>query len=433
MSENKKKDINDVCIVGDGFAGLNSARLLAKKGINCKLYSKGYGASQLWVGTFDFLDYDGKNLQDAYNNFLNDFPSHPYQNISYNEIETSFNDFFQEFPDLVSFVENGHYLNKSVLTLIGNLKPCIGIWNSICNDYKGFSSDTIVLLIDFQEFNNSAMNLVAKGLRNIYKSLFKVIRLSFSKLLTHWGVNINQTKHEKLSDFRIGNYFDTHYNNLNQFTDYLLTELQDSCPETERDKIQLILFPPILGIKKNKEILGSLENLLGIRCKELVAFSPSLMSNRLMGIFDSKLESLSVDRKKRLELIDLKKGKNKGNMIWELKFKNSKGLNEVIYSKYVILSTGSVFTTGLFENLDNLEKKFNDLNIHIPNKLSQNFEISFDNIGIESHLFVCGAASYLLCDNVNDELEVEYGTGLGLAISTSHKISNYISNKIKKG
>jgi anaerobic glycerol-3-phosphate dehydrogenase len=432
MNNDENRKILDVCIVGDGFSGLNCARLLAKKSIKCEIFSKGYGASQLWVGTFDFLNYEGGSLQNAYSRFINDFPDHPYKYLSYDEVKQSFNEFFQEFPGFNYFLEHDNFVNKQVLTLIGNLKPCIGIWHSIFNEFDELSPDTIILLIDFHEFNNSAMYLFKKGLESKYESIFSIVKLSFTEVLTCWGIGKDDKQLDNLSDFRIGNFFDSNYENLRPFCEYLQDQVKKSYPDLEQGRVKYILFPPILGIDKNSQIIKSLGKLLGIPCREVVAFSPSLMSKRLMKIFDSKIDSYSITRNKRLELVDLKIAKNEGKRVWQLIFKNSKGDEKIIFSNYVIFAIGSVFKTGLFESKHNLELKLKNLDIQIPNNFSSNFEIQFSNGTTESGLFACGAASYVLCENLDDDLEIKYGAGLGLAISTSFRISNYISDKVQK-
>jgi anaerobic glycerol-3-phosphate dehydrogenase len=432
MSKKKNRMVLDVCIVGDGFAGLNSARLLAKKSINCEIFSKGYGASQLWVGTFDFLNYEGDSLQNAFNRFINDFPDHPYSNLSYDEVMESFSEFFQEFPEFHFFLEHENFINKKVLTLIGNLKPCIAIWNSIFNEFDELSSDTIILLIDFYEFNNSAMDLVKRGLESKYKSTFRVVKLSFTEVLSHWGIGKDDKQLDNLSDFRIGNYFDSNYENLSPFCDYLRKQVKKSYPDLEQERVKYILFPPILGIDQNAQIIKSLENHLGICCREVVAFSPSLMSKRLIKIFDSKIESFSITTNKRVELVDLKLAENGGKRVWQLIFKDSKGDEEKVFSQYVIFAIGSVFKTGLFENKHNLELQFKNLDIKIPNNFSSKFEIQISDGRKHSGLFICGAASYMLCENLEDDLEIKYGTGLGLAISMSYRISNCISDRVRK-
>ena len=53
----------DAIIIGGGFAGMNAARLLSKKQINCEIFTSGFGASNLWVGTIDFLKSQTNNLE----------------------------------------------------------------------------------------------------------------------------------------------------------------------------------------------------------------------------------------------------------------------------------------------------------------------------------------------------------------------------------
>jgi len=424
-------EILDVCIIGDGFAGLNAARILGKNNLNLEIYTAGYGASQLWVGTFDFLNYQGKNLLDAFTSFKKDIPTHPYCFLTYQEIETSFNEFFSAFPEFHKFTDNGHYSNEPVLTLIGNFKPCIAIWRSIFKDFDKFNPKSSIILIDFYEFNNSAMDLVAKALNENYESDFKVLTLSFTQILREWKIDLNRANIDNLSDFRIGNYFDKNLDDLEKFTEYLIIELQTQYPKIQKEEVKFLLFPPILGIENNVQILEKLKNLLDIECNELVAFSPSLMSRRFMKVFNNILEKNSIKINKRFELSDLKIIEDAEEKIWELTFRNAKKEIKEIKSKYVILAMGTLFQTGLFEGKQDFIKIFQNLGINIPNKLTESFEIVYEKDKESSNLFVCGAASHSFIKSLDEDFEIIYGTGLGLAISSSYIISKHIIRRLK--
>ena len=62
----------DVIIIGGGFAGMNTARLLSKKKINCEIFTSGFGASNLWVGTIDLLKSQKTDLDKEFNQFKNE-------------------------------------------------------------------------------------------------------------------------------------------------------------------------------------------------------------------------------------------------------------------------------------------------------------------------------------------------------------------------
>ncbi|MFO7795875.1 MAG: hypothetical protein ACQERB_07380 [Promethearchaeati archaeon] len=424
-------EILDVCIIGDGFAGLNAARILAKSNLKLEIYTAGYGASELWVGTFDFLNYQEKNLLDAFTSFKKDIPTHPYCFLTYQEIETSFNDFFSTFPEFHEFIDNGHYSNEPVLTLIGNFKPCIAIWRSIFKDFDKFTPESRIILIDFYEFNNSAMDLVAKALNENYESDFKVLTLSFTQVLRNWKIDVNSANIDNLSDFRIGNYFDKNLKDLEKFTEHIIIELQKQYPEIQKEQVKFLLFPPILGIKNNFQILEKLKNLLDIECNELVAFSPSLMSRRFMEVFDDILKNNSIKINKRFQLSDLKINEDTEEKIWELSFRNAKNEIQIIKSKYVILAMGTLFQTGLFEEKQDFIKTFQNLGISVPNNLTEYFEIVYTKNEKRSNLFVCGAASHSFIRSLDEDFEIIYGTGLGLAVSTSYKISKHIIRHLK--
>ena len=421
----------EVVILGGGFAGMNTARVLSKKRIICEIYSSGFGASNLWVGTIDFLKSQTDDLEKEFNQFKNKIPNHPYKYLDFNEIDVAISNLSSEFPELYFFKNNGKIRNNLVLTIIGNLKPCIGVWGTIFHDISLFNDKSITFLIDFIEFNNSAMDLVRKSLKDLYKGNFEVLNLSFIELLKRWDPNIhNENLPLKLSENLIANYFDNYKDNITVLANYILTELKKQEKKISISENFYFLFPPILGIKYNQNIIENLSKELNGKCGELVALSPSLMSKRFIQQFEKRLENLSVKINKGFILIEIEPNLEKDYFGWRLIFENRKGEKKIVKAKYLVLATGSLFQEGLFYSNETIKNNFNKLSIPFPNKMTNSYEIVFNSErNKNSNIFVCGSALYILMGGISDEAEIKHGTGLGLAIATSSKVAKEIIHR----
>jgi anaerobic glycerol-3-phosphate dehydrogenase len=427
-----ESNILDVCIIGGGFTGLNCALLLGKEDINCEIYTTGYGASNLWMGTFDFLNYRSIYIKESFNDFKKQFPEHPYKWFNFEEVNNALLRFFDDFPQIKYFQDQNRMLNKEVLTSIGTLKPCLGIWHSLFYDFKSLNTESNLILVGFNEFNNSALHLVKKALEENFESNFYLLSLSFNELSTKIeGEDKGKggSSASKLSEFKLGRFFDSNYNEMEIFSDLVREALKRQISEIPQEDISYYLFPPILGIDKNKEILENLSSSLDSNCHELIALSPSLIANRLMNLYAAKLKNFGIKTNKGRKLIGLDLEKLDKQKVWNLKFEDNKGDTETILSKAVIFSNGTMFQAGMFETIRKMKQGFERIKIDLPNKLDQNFQLTKNKEDDPSNLFVCGAALYNFTDQISDEVEIEYGTGLGLSVISSYKVANFLTNK----
>jgi hypothetical protein len=234
-----------------------------------------------------------------------------------------------------------------------------------------------------------------------------------------------------LSENLIANYFDNHFDNIAILGNYILSELKNQDTEISRSEIGYYLFPPVLGIKYNLNIMDMISKELNAKCAELVAFSPSLMAKRFIQIFEKYLEDLTVKINKGYTLSEIGKILERNEVMWNLTFENRAGDKKIVKSKYMILAIGSLFQEGLFYSNVTIKNNFNEISIPYPNKMTNSYEILINSeITKNSNIFVCGSALYTLMGEMSDEEEIKYGTGLGLTIATSSKVANEIINRI---
>ena len=423
----------DVCIIGGGFTGMNLARILAEKKVISEIYTSGIGASQFWVGTVDFLNYNKEDLKHSFTEFKSNNLKHPYKRLEWDLINFSFKDFFLAFPNFEFFENNGDLSNRYVLTTLGNLKPCIGIWNTIFHNFDSLNNDSIVILVNFIEFNNSTMHLVEKSLKDNFPGKFFVLEVSFIKLVQDWDTNeqISQLQ-GALTEIKIADFFDNNLEKIEIIADYIKSEVVKQLKNIQQNKIICYIFPPVLGIRKEQEIIKKLSKILNAECKELVAISPSIMSKRLNNEFENRLQKLDIGINKNLILTNIKKIRDKGDITWELTFSDKKGNKETIKAKFVVLAIGTMFLEGIFSELNDLKRIFNSFSISLPNSFSDSFELLFNSRDNQkTGIFACGSAIYLFVEGITDNEEIKYGTGLGLSIATSAKVGEKILEYLK--
>jgi anaerobic glycerol-3-phosphate dehydrogenase len=427
---NESQTTTDVSIIGGGFSGLYLGILLKMKGIHCEIFNSGTGASQFWVGTMDFLDYHhNKDLESSFNEFNKEIPHHPYGFLNFNQINRSFIEFSSQFPEFTFSIENNKITNKYVLTTLGNLKPCVGMWNTIFHELGKLDKNSIVILVDFSEFNNDAMYLVAKNLKETFSCTYKILKLSLKKLFDYWEENEDQTEIKgRLSEYRIANYFDTHSDKVNVFGDYIQKELKNQNPEINLDIISSILFPPILGLKAERKIISLLSKYLKIECRELVALSPSLMSKRFNNSISEKVKELEIPIHNNFTFIEFDKI-NDQEPHWKLKFVNKDGKIIKVRSRFIVIAVGTLFQEGALAEFKEFKELWEKNSISIPNKLSSSFELLF-NDDTKSNIFVCGSALFSFMKHLDDEDEIKYGTGLGLSIVSGAQIAAQLEKTI---
>jgi len=425
MKKLEPTDTCDVCIVGGGYSGMNLARLLAKNGINCNIYSAGYGASNLWAGTVDLLNFPCENLNVELAKFQVSIPQHPYSKIGMDLIYNSLDEFFEAFPDLYAFKDDVNYINQPILTMLGNLKLCVGLWNTIFKDFDKLNTKSICVLIEFEEFNNSAMYLVAKGLQSQFPGTFLVLTLSLYEILAQIDPDLaKKIQNNKISLNNLASFFDLYNLSMGIFARYIKSEIEVQYPKVQTDFVSYYLFPPVLGIVP-KKVISSLNNHLHGECFELAALSTSLMSRRLINQFEQKLELLSLKINKGFVLTSLERN----GLNWNCIFEKNKGEKLQIVAKNVVIATGSLFIKGFLADEVETANKFNELDLEFPGGLGVNFEIN--STQKSSKIFAIGSAAFLM-SQCTDEDEYRDGTGLGVSISSSYAVAQKIIQDSKK-
>ncbi len=301
-------------IIGGGFAGLNAARLLSngapKSGFKIDIHEGSMSASQLWAGTMDFLispaEYS-RNLKTYFHEFVKHNPTHPYSHITWENATQGLDEFFEAIQEMTSFKGGNEYANRNVLTMLGTRKPVIGTWCSNFHAFNSLSEDVLCILVNFQEFTNSSMNLIKKSLEERYPSQFALISISLRKIFKEIDPKLSgQIKDGNISLYSLARFFDSHESNTiaKTLSTQILTHLKEEINIHEYGK-RIYIFPPLLGKSNTMEIIQRLSDSLDSPCFETLSLFPSIMAQRLQSQLDSKLDGSLITRVKGSTLKDI--------------------------------------------------------------------------------------------------------------------------------
>ncbi len=424
-SSTQESEIEEVIIIGGGFAGMNIARLLAKRGIPSTIYTTGYGASNLWMGTVDVLNYPGDNLLVELAKFQVSIPAHPYSNLSMELMQAALREFYDSFPSLHYFKDQDEICNGHVLTSLGNTKLTTGVWNTIFRHFDTLTEDSICVLVEFREFANSAMHLIAQGLKEKFPGTYVVIEISLLELFRQMNSElVSKVQNGVVSAKTVATFFDNKAIHMSPLASLIKTKLATDFPHISVDKVQYFLFPPILGIDNSPTIFTHLASHLGVECYEMVSLTPSILADRFLHKFQRKLDVLAVPVHTKHTLVALERQ----DKAWRLHLQTPKGEHITKTSKVVIFAVGSIFAQGIFTESFELGNKFHHLGLEFPDSINKQYEIvSTDEY---SNIFIVGAGNFLFSTDLNEDDEARDGTGLGLAIATSYKVAETLKARL---
>ena len=411
----------EVVIIGGGFAGTNLARILQSHGVQCVIYSNDASASQMWAGTVDVINYREQDANEATSSLeserarlLHRLPRHPYALLTGTAINTALKDYFSVFPFLKASLSGNEFLNAPAITAFGTVKPCVGRWASIFGDFERLTVDSRCLLIDFVEFNTSAMDLVKAGLESRFPGKYRTVQVNFRNILAKWDEKAAPQTKIKLSLREIADAFERNQANLDCVEQEIRTAIELQAPEWQNTPIHFMFFPPVLGFLSFHAILERLNASLQTECYETIALSPSLMGTRLMGLHERECERLKIPVFKGHTFTGIV-ARSDG---WELTFHDKKNTPLQIVAPTVVFATGSLFGAGPLATDTSIQELFGNINITIPNPLENSFQLQSQKEK-PAQLYCCGSASYRFMGGLSDNEEIRYGTGLGLAISSS--------------
>nr|MDO8082038.1 FAD-binding protein [Candidatus Freyarchaeota archaeon] len=368
----------DVLIIGCGMAGLVAARKISEANLSTMVIATGLGSTVLSSGTIDLIGYfDGGKVRkpmETLDEFISQNPGHPYAIVGRERILQAFQEFNEKYDSFTRY-EGNLEKNLTLLTPLGLFKPTLLAQSSMIRGTRENLEGSKVLVIGFRNLLNHTPALIAKSLKENWEIDADYIKLDRSEtqpvqlalLLESHSEEIIQS----LNEHNLGNY------------DYLA-------------------LPPVLGIRRTREILSEFEDILGAKAFETMSFPPSVPGLRLQQLLEQPCIQNGVEIRLGWRAVEIKTTK-KGCQT-QIVENDSK---QEISSKAVIIATGQIMRDEIIAS----EKDFQgSINPQILEYLKTDKEMrlifggkSFENI------FVAGSA-----------LSEKNMTGLGTALSTGY-------------
>lgn len=378
----------DVLIIGCGMAGLFAARKISEEKIKTMVIATGLGSTVVSSGTIDLIGYCGDSkgkVVEMLDNFISHNPSHPYAIVGREKILKALQEFLKKYDSFIRY-EGNLGENMMLLTPLGLFKPTLLAQTSMIEGKKENLEDSKVLVIGFRNLVNHTPALIAKSLKE------------------NWGIEADYIKLERTENQPI---------QLALLLESRSEEVIKSIKEHNVGSYDYLALPPVLGIRKTKEILSEFENSLGVKAFETMSFPPSIPGLRLQQLLEQPCIKNGVEIRLGWRVIELKTTKQGcQTQVLENDRKHE------ISSRAVIIATGQIMRDEI--NIKN-ESFQGTVNPQILDylKTDKEMKLIFNGKSIENIFVACSA------------LSEKTMTGLGTSLSTGYASATEVIKYLK--
>jgi len=393
------KQTFDVVVIGGGLAGVVAAKKIADAGAQVVVIRKGYGATALSSGCFDMTDnkkFNNTATLNIIDQITQQIPEHPYSYARIAGVSGYSQTILPEaFRDLIIAIESqslGYY---------GIWEDCLAFVSCLGKEkITNFAQETIYA----GNFNRiETANILFLGINGLPD--FNPVLCSQSVLGNRYNISFDYVdfpdflKRSNISLFDIAKKLDDP-KILEKFI------LNINKVLLSQPNFTHIAFPPILGLKKSRNVLDELRINLGTDIFEVPAIVPSVPGLRLQLALDEILNSYGIPIISG-NVIDVLKEKNK---IRNIVIKTNQ--QEIsLYGTRYILASGKFLGGGLSWAKEGLKETIFDLPVFYKNQLitTKFIDELLCNDPIAPHsLFSCGIKTNNFLQPINVKGEIIY-------------------------
>ena len=371
------------------MAGLVAARKISEEKITAMVIATGLGSTVLSSGTVDligYFDHRKGRVAELLDEFIKHNPSHPYAIVGRERILKAFQEFLKKYDSFIRY-EGNLEENMMLLTPLGLFKPTLLAQTSMIEGKKENLEDSKVLVIGFRNLVNHTPALIAKSLKE------------------NWGIDADYIKVERNENQPI---------QLALLLESRSEELIKNINEYNVGSYDYLALPPVVGIRKTKEILSEFENTLGAKAFETMSFPPSIPGLRLQQLLEQPCIQNGVEIRLGWQVMEIKTTKQGcQTQVLENDRKHE------ISSKAVIIATGQIMRDEI--NIKN-EKSFQGtINPQILEYLKTDKEMKLNLDGKSAeNIFVASSA-----------LSEKNMMGLGTSLSTGYASATEVIKYLK--
>lgn len=380
----------DVLIIGCGMAGLVAARKISEDRLSTMVIATGLGSTVLSSGTIDLIGYcddrKGREAIEILDEFISRNPSHPYAIVGRERILKAFQEFNEKYDSFTRY-EGNLEENMVLLTPLGLFKPTLLAQFSMVEGRKENLEGSKVLVIGFRNLLNHTPALIAKSLRE------------------YWGIDADYIKLDRSESQPV---------QLAIFLESHSEEIIKSINEYNLGSYDYLALPPILGIRRTREILSEFENSLGAKAFEIMSFPPSVPGIRLQQLLEHPCTKNGVEIRLGWRAVEVKTKKQEcQTQVLECDSKCE------ISSRAVILATGQIIRDEInITSEKNFQFSINPQMLEYQ-KTDKEMKLTFNGKSLEN-IFVAGSA-----------ISEKNMTGLGASLSTGYASATEVIKHLK--
>ena len=310
----------DAIIIGAEFDGLIAATKLREHGYSVRVFANGAGSMHYSPDGFHLLGYlpseETEMIASPFDKFSRLDSTHPYQKVGPERVKEA----ISWYCDLIGLIHQPIKLNaqnQKLISTAGQFIPACGDTGNLAT-FENLH-DKKVALVCFKGHRDFPADMICAALN---KSGFQVQITEFMAPGTMF------------ENVAIANAFDT----LSEPISYFST-LKKKLPKFT----QAVVFPAVLGMKKNKQLLRIAEQTLAVPCMELPTLPLSVPGMRLEQALMDNLKKLQVHIHTGATLKQHSLCSNREIVLED-------GMGRLYESDLVIISNGGVLMGGVDVN-----------------------------------------------------------------------------------